>query len=82
MENHDSHPPKHPGRGQPHKLMAWKGAAIMVAAIVSFYVLREHWGHVLGLAPYLILLVCPLMHSFMHGDHGHRHDGNDKPRPK
>jgi hypothetical protein len=38
-----------------------------------FYILREHWGHVLGYAPYLILLACPLMHLFhRHGGHGHK----------
>ena len=39
------------------------------AVIVAFFVLREHWGHALGLLPYLLLLLCPLMHLF-HGAHG------------
>jgi hypothetical protein len=43
-------------------------ATALVAGAV-FYVLREHWGHVLGLAPYLLFLACPLLHLFMH--HGH-----------
>ena len=51
--------------------LAWKGAVIMVAVILGFYVLREHWGHVFGYLPYLILLACPLMHLFMHHGHGH-----------
>jgi len=37
----------------------------------------EHRAHVLGILPYLILLACPLMHLFMHHDHGgheHRHE--------
>jgi hypothetical protein len=43
------------------------------AVIAAFFVLREHWGHALGLLPYLLLLLCPLMHLF-HGTHGgHRH---------
>ena len=46
-------------------------AAIMVALIGAFYLLREHWGHVAGLWPYLLLLACPLMHLFMHRGHGH-----------
>ncbi len=25
------------------------------ALVVAFFVLREHWGHVLGFAPYLLL---------------------------
>lgn len=42
-----------------------------VLAGVAFYALREHWGHVLGVAPYLLFLACPLMHLLMH--HGHKH---------
>ncbi|MFN7023360.1 MAG: DUF2933 domain-containing protein [Pseudorhizobium sp.] len=42
-----------------------------LALILLFFVLREHWGHVLGYLPYLILLACPLMHLF------HRHGGHD-----
>ncbi len=46
------------------------GGSLIV--IVLFFVLREHWGHALGLLPYLLLLACPLMHLFHgHGHHGH-----------
>ena len=50
--------------------------AISLAAIVVFFVLREHWQHALGLAPYLLLLACPLMHLF-HGHGSQRHDHHD-----
>ena len=43
-----------------------------VALVGLFYVLREHYGHVLGAPPYLILLACPLMHLLLHRGHGHR----------
>lgn len=55
-------------------------ALLMIVLIVVFYLLREHWGHVSGLWPYLLLLACPLMHLF-HGHGGHsRHEshGSDK----
>jgi hypothetical protein len=51
-------------------------ALIAVAAIAAFALLREHWSHVAGYWPYLLLLVCPLMHLFHghggHGDHQHQ----------
>lgn len=63
--------------------LAWKGAAIMVAVIVGFYVLREHWEHVLGYLPYLLLLACPLMHLFMHHGHGQgQHESHENSRRK
>lgn len=50
----------------------WKWAGISALPVVAFFILREHWGHVLGAAPYLLLLACPLLHLFhVHGQHGH-----------
>jgi len=49
-------------------------AAAMAALIGAFFVLREHWGHVAGYWPYLLLLACPVMHLF-HGHGGHGHHG-------
>ena len=46
-------------------------AAWMVAAVVGFYLLREHWDRLAGNWLYLLLLACPLMHLF----HGHRGRG-------
>ena len=59
-------------------------ALLMIVLIVAFYLLREHWGHVSGLWPYLLRLACPLMHLFHgHGGHGgharHESRGPDKP---
>jgi DUF2933 family protein len=28
--------------------------------------LTEHTAHVFGVAPYLLILACPVMHTFMH----------------
>ncbi|WLH13505.1 DUF2933 domain-containing protein [Pseudomonas hefeiensis] len=47
----------------------------MLLVIVLFYLAREHYGHVLGLLPYMILLLCPLMHFFGHRHGGHSHHG-------
>lgn len=54
--------------------------ATAVVAGVAFYVLREHWAHALGVAPYLLFLACPLMHVFMHRGHKHA-DGPAQARP-
>lgn len=35
---------------------------IMFIVIGAFYVVREHFSHVYPYLPYLILLICPLMH--------------------
>jgi hypothetical protein len=39
-------------------------------AIAGFYLVTEHTAHVFGFLPYLLLLLCPLLHLFMHGRHG------------
>lgn len=57
-------------------------------AIAAFFLVTEHKAHLLGLyaehevhilgaLPYLLLLLCPLMHLFMHGGGhgGHGHGG-------
>lgn len=48
----------------------WTLFAASLGVVIAFFVLREHWAHVLGLAPYLLLLACPLMH-LLHGRHDH-----------
>ena len=48
-------------------------------AIAAFFLIMEHQAHVLGALPLLLLLlVCPLMHLFMHGGGGKHHSGGDK----
>jgi hypothetical protein len=53
-----------------------KLALLSAAAIGAFFILREHWEHVLGLLPYLLLISCPLLHLFGHGHHS-RHESSD-----
>ncbi|MHC8411252.1 DUF2933 domain-containing protein [Pseudomonas sp. Hz4] len=48
---------------------------LMLIAIGAFYVVREHFNHVYSFLPYLILLICPLMHFF---GHGHVHGGHGR----
>lgn len=47
-------------------------------AIAGFYLVTEHTAHVFGFLPYALLLLCPLLHLFMHGGHGgHSGHGDD-----
>ena len=44
----------------------------------AFFLVTEHRAHLYGIWPYLLFLLCPLMHVFMH--HGHDHGGgSDEP---
>ena len=45
------------------------------AAIALFFLWEEHKAHILGALPYILLLMCPLLHLF-HGGHGN-HGGTD-----
>ncbi len=40
---------------------------LVIAGVLLF---TEHRAHVLGALVFLPLLLCPLMHMFMHGGHG------------
>lgn len=45
---------------------------IAFLAIAGFYLVTEHTAHVVGLFPYALILLCPILHLLMHG----RHDGH------
>jgi hypothetical protein len=52
------------------------GIALLTLGVsAALYLVREHWDRLAGNRIYLILLLCPLMHLFMHGGHGGHHDG-------
>lgn len=39
-------------------------------AIAAFFVITEHQAHVYGALPYVLLLLVPVLHMFMHAGHG------------
>ena len=49
---------------------------IVIAGALLF---TEHRAHVLGYLVFLPLLLCPLMHLFMHGGHGHGSHADHNP---
>ena len=52
--------------------LTWPQATLVVfLGVAGFFLLAEHKAHVLGYLPFLIFLLCPLMHIFMHKGHAH-----------
>lgn len=57
----------------------WKWIIALAGFLVisAFFLFSEHRAHFLGFLPYLLLLLCPIFHLFMHGGHdggqNHRH---------
>lgn len=56
-------------------------AALVMIAAVSYFLFMEHRQHLFQTLPYLIILLCPLMHIFMHGSHGHHHAEHEDKSP-
>ena len=54
-------------------------AALALIGAVVYFLLMEHRQHLFQALPFLIILLCPLMHIFMHGGHG-GHQHGDHPR--
>lgn len=76
MSEHVRH---HPGSSPEQSF--WRsrtGIAFLVfGVVVAAHLLFEHTTHVIQWLPFGILLLCPLMHTFMHGGHaaGGRNEG-------
>ncbi len=56
----------------PLRLPLWLGFCAFLA-IALFFLWGEHRAHLLGALPYLLLLLCPVLHLFMHGGHARAH---------
>lgn len=69
--------PEAPLRAEGRRRSWWRGwvALLGFAAIAIFFLVTEHRAHFFGVLPYLLLLLCPVMHLWMHGGHGHSHAG-------
>jgi hypothetical protein len=52
-------------------------AGLMIFIVIAgFFLWTEHKAHIMGALPYLIFLLCPLMHIFMHRGHGKNGGGH------
>ena len=79
---HESHKHELQDHGGQSSRSRW--VLIGFLTVAGFFLFTEHRAHVLGILPYLFLLACPLMHLFMHHDHGgqeqhtHNHDSSER----
>jgi hypothetical protein len=53
---------------------------IIALAIIAFFLWTEHRAHMISALPYLLILLCPILHVFMHrihnkdaSDNGYKH---------
>ncbi|MDJ0323949.1 DUF2933 domain-containing protein [Cryobacterium sp. PH31-AA6] len=73
--NHDEHATA-PSKDEPAsgpdrtKLYAWIAVGLAVTWL-AFYLVTEHWPHVLVALPYAGIVLMLVMHLFMHKGHSH-----------
>ena len=52
-------------------------ATLVAVSVLGFLIYTGHAAHLLGYWPFALILLCPLMHIFMHGGHG-GHGGHQR----
>lgn len=51
---------------------------LLAIALIGYWLLQNHSTHLIQWLPFSILLLCPLMHIFMHRGHGGKdHDATE-----
>ena len=53
-------------------------ATLAIIGAALYFLLVEHGAHIRPFLPILIILMCPLMHLFMHKGHGSNGHGDHK----
>ena len=78
---------------EPSQAPWWRSASGLALCgfllVAAFLLITEHGAHLFGALPFLLLLLCPVLHFFHHGrhgrlgHHGHPHDRqrDDAPPP-
>ncbi len=54
-------------------------ALLGFVAIAAFFLLTEHRAHALGVLPFVLVALCPLLHLFGHRGHGSHGSREGKP---
>ena len=57
----------------------WVALAVF-GGIAAYFLWTEHRAHAIQFLPWVLVALCPLMHLFMHGRHGHRGDRSNSSR--
>ncbi|GEM46677.1 DUF2933 domain-containing protein [Deinococcus cellulosilyticus] len=76
---------EHPHKEAPTATKPWYTqtgwqVTLVVALFLTPYLIYSHFGHLREALPFLFLLLCPLLHLFMHGGHG-GHGSHGGPTP-
>lgn len=58
-----------------HRKNGWRSKAnwalVGFLLVAAYFLITEHRAHVIDFLPFILVLACPLLHLFMHRDHGH-----------
>ena len=74
--------PKHPS-WRWNWLRSPSGQILLVfIAIAAFFLIMEHRAHVFGVLPYVLFLLCPVLHLLMHGRHRSTHTDHEASQPR
>jgi Protein of unknown function (DUF2933) len=75
-------PPHSPSRER--SWLRSPGGLILLAflAIAAFFLILEHRAHVVGVLPYVLFLLCPVLHLLLHGRHGGTHTDHEMRPPQ
>ena len=66
------------------RIPVWLGLCLFLA-IAAFFLWEEHRAHIFGALPYALVLLCPIIHLFMHRRHGGHdpvHSGHEDQTPQ
>jgi hypothetical protein len=71
------------GKGRFREFVFSREGMVLIGFLVvgGYFLWTEHQAHVklaVPYLPYLLILLCPLMHLFMHRDHDHGGRGSHK----
>lgn len=82
MLHHNQNDPADVVRGTEHDATPWYKTRfgvilLLLLGIAGYFLWTEHRAHVIGFLPYTLLLLCPLIHVFMHRGHNNRGSGTE-----